>query len=274
MEIKEPFVIKHFTNIGDAVASLCVTKKIHDKTGRKVRFLQQLNVKAAYYPGAVHPTADENGELVCMNKEMWEMLKPLLLSQNYIDSADEYVGQKINCDYDIIRGDQKFVNLPHGSIQAWLMYAYPDLATDISKPWITLNDPCPEHILNQVSGKVLLNFTERYRNGVVNYFFLKTYENHLIFSGTKREHLLFCNTWNLNIPRLEAKDFLEVAYAIKYSKFLLCNQSAQWNISAAMTTPHILEVCRFAQNCLPFYYPGSVGFQHQEGLQYYFDLLY
>jgi len=271
---KEPIRSKHFTNIGDAIGAMCVLKKYYESTGKKVIFMQQLSVKAQYYPGATHPTVDSENNFVCMNSKMWEMLKPLLLSQEYIHDAEEYTGQPINLDLDVIRGDRYFVNMPNGSLQAWWMYAYPDLATDISKPWITLPNECPENILNQVNGKVILNFTERYRNNTINYFFLQKYQNHLIFSGTPREHLLFCEAWKIDIPLLQAKDFLEVAYAIKFSKFFLGCQSAAWNMAEAMKAPRILEVCRFAQNCLPFYGEKSYGFFHQVGLEYYFDLLY
>lgn len=274
MEEIIPFAVKHFTNIGDLIASLCACKKIYDKTGRKVNYFQQIGMPAQYYQGAVHPTVNSEGVNVCMNQKMWEMTKPLLLSQYYIHGAEEYTGQKINCDFDIIRGDKFFVNLPNGSIQAWLMYAYPDLCNDISKPWIFLPDECPKHILDQVNGKVLLNFTERYRNPHIDYFFLKDYAKDLIFAGTQREHLLFCNTWGVDMPLLKTNDFLEVAFALKFSRFFLGNQSWQWNTAEAIKSKRILEVCRYAQNCLPFYGEDSYGYLHKEGAVYYFELLY
>jgi len=274
MEAKEPIRVKHFCNIGDLVASLCAVKQYYVNYGSKIIYCQQTGVPAQYYPGAVHPVMNQEGINVCMNDRIWEMAKPLLLAQEYIHDVELYTGQKVKLDLDIIRGDEKFVNLPNGSIQAWLMYAYPDLAADISIPWVTIPEECPPHILEQVKGKVLLNFTERYRNHKIDYFFLQKYQNHLLFSGTTREHQLFCETWKINVPLLEAADFLEVAHAIKHSRFLLCNQSSAWNISTAMGTPRILETCRFAPNCMPNYGPHNYGFFYQVGLEYYFDKLY
>lgn len=274
MIITEPLICKHFTNSGDLIATMAGFKGAWELSGRKIVVLQQLNVKANYYPGAVHGTVDEEGTHVCMNPDIFEKMKPLVMSQEYIREMDRFVGQKIHVDIDVIR-KKVFVNLPHGSIQAWPFYAFPDMAYDLTKPWITLKDEdVPDHIRKQVDGKVIVNFTERYRNANLNYFFLKRHQSKLVFAGTDREHLLFCNTWNVNMPKLEDANFLETAYALKTCKFLLCNQSTIWNIAEAMKTPRLLEVCEYAQNCLPFYGEKSYGFFHQEGLEYYESMLF
>ncbi|HEY6437885.1 MAG TPA: hypothetical protein VIY47_14940 [Ignavibacteriaceae bacterium] len=265
--------VKHSVNPGDLIAAMGAVKKYYDVTKRKVIVAQSTNTLAAYYAGAVHPTLNELGQQICCNNQMWEMLKPLIESQEYIHAFEKYDGQKIDLNFDVIRG-KTFVNLPHGALQSWIVYAFPDLSFDISKPWITLNGECPEKIKEQVSGKVILNFTERYRNNIIDYFFLKNYAPDLIFAGTEREHWLFCNQWQLNVPRLEIDDFLQLAYALKEARFLLSNQSFQWNLAEAIKIPRILEVCQFAQNCQPFVGEDSVGFFHQVGVEYYFRKFY
>lgn len=264
--------VKHAVNIGDLFAVMGAIKKYHDSTKRRVKIAQQLNLPAAYYQSATHPTLND-GVMVTMNQSMWDMVKPLIESQKYIHSFDKYEGQHIDLDFDVIRS-KTFVNLPHGAIQAWIVYAFPDLAFDLSKAWITLDGKCPASIKKQVKGKVILNFTERYRNSLTDYFFLKNYADDLIFAGTEREHFLFCNKWQLNIPLLKVKDFLELGYALKESRFLLANQSMQWNLAEAMKTPRILEICQFAQNCQPMVGEDSYGFFHQVGVEYYFRVLY
>jgi hypothetical protein len=264
--------VKHSTNLGDIIASLPAVKKYHEVTGRKISFMQRIDMAAMYYNGAVHPTTDANGTQVCINKTMFQMIKPLLESQEYIHNFVAYDGQKVDLDFDVIRG-KTFVNLPHGAIQTWLMYAFPDLAYDISKPWMTL--PNIKHpIQKKVKGKVILNFTERYRNTIVDYFFLKNYASDLIFAGTETEHWKFCHQWQLNIPRLEIKDFLEYAYALKACRFLLSNQSFAWNLAQALGVPRVLEVCAFAQNCIAFVGEDSYGFFHQVGLEYYTRMMF
>lgn len=263
--------VKHFPNLGDQIAVMPSLKKYYEVTGRKIKFLQVVGTPAAYYPGATHPTQSD-GVMVTMNDAMFDMMKPLMESQEYIHSYEKYIGQKVDLDFDVIRG-KTFVNLPHGMIQSWIMFAYPDLACDLSEPWIEFNSECPKHIKRQVSGKVVLNFTERYRNNILDYFFLKNHSPDLVFAGTEREHWLFCNAWQLNIPRLQVKNFLELGYGLKECRFVLSNQSFVWNLCQAMHTPRVLEVCNYAQNCMPFVGGDSYGYFHQVGAEYYFRMM-
>ena len=266
--------VKHFANIGDCFSVMGAAKKYHDVTGRRIKFCQTVGQPAAYYPGAVHPTVDEQGVNVCVNQRGFDMIKPLAEYQEYIHSFVPYNGQAIDLDFDVIRGKTD-VALPAGLIQSWIVYAYPDLAFDVSKPWIKIPDKAPKHIVDQVKGKVLINFTERYRShSPIDYFFLKDYAPDLIFSGTEKEHWLFCNKWQLTIPLLEAKDWLEIAHAIKESRFLLCNQSSQWNLATAMGTPRVLEVCKWAFNCHPNIGEDNFGGFYQTAIAYYFRNMY
>lgn len=271
----EPARFKHFANMGDVVAALASVKAYYQATGRKVIFCQQLNMIAQYYPGATHPVTNEMGQMVCMNRQMYDMMKPLLLTQEYIQDVEIFEGQDITVDLDIYRGQEAlFVNIPNGSIQSWAMLAYPDLAYNLSEPWLHLPEKKIPSISKQVKGKVIINFTERYRNNKITYYFLKKFQRNLIFAGTEREYLLFVNSWQLDIPRLEIKNMLEYAHAIKECKFLLGNQSVGWGLAEAQKTPRILELCRYAPNCAPFYGEKSYGFYHQTGVEFYFDKLY
>lgn len=265
--------IKHSVNLGDLYAAMGAMYKFYEITKRKVIVSQTVGMIANYYAGAEHPTKNAAGQPVCVNEDMWNMVKPLVESQEYIHSFERYEGQPVSIDLDVIRG-KTFVNLPHGPIQGWIPIAYPDLAFDISKPWIFIDDKCPAKIKKQVSGKIIINFTERYRNNILDYFFLKPYAPDLIFSGTEKEHWLFCNQWQLSIPRLEISNFLELAYALKEAKFLLANQSMLWNLAEAMKTPRILEMCSFADNCFPCIGEDSYGYMYQTSVEYYFRVLY
>lgn len=266
--------VKHFANIGDVFSTIGAVNKYYSVTGRKVKFCQTINQEAAYYPGAVHPTVDESGRNVCVNINGFEMMKPLIEAQEYIHSFEPYTGQHIDLDFDVIRGKTD-VNLPNGLIQSWIVYAYPDLAFDVSKAWIKVSDETPVNIYKQVKNKIIINFTERYRShSPIDYFFLKNYMPDLIFSGTEKEHWLFCNKWQLTIPRLEINDFLELAHALKASRFLLCNQSMHWNLATAIGTPRVLEVCKWAFNCHPNIGEDNYGGFYQTAIEYYFRLLY
>lgn len=276
MDLMKPAAFKHFCNPGDLVASMASLRSYWESTNRKIMLFQQKNVEANYYPSARHGTlSDGDGStMVCMNTKMFDMIKPLIESQEYIHSMEEYTGQEILVDLDVIR-KETFVNLPNGMIQSWPMFAYPDLAYDLSKPWIDLppNGEIEDKIRSQVEGKIILNFTERYRNGHISYFFLRKYKHNLVFSGTAIEHLLFMNKWKIDMPLLKIDNFLELAYAIKNCKFFMGNQSMAWNIAESIKSPRILEVCEFAVNCMPFVGEKSYGFYHQSGVEYYVNLL-
>jgi len=265
-------IAKHMCNPGDLIASMAGLKSCYEKTGKKILLCQMKDIEANYYQGAIHGTTDSAGRNVMMNQHVFDMIKPLVDSQEYIHEMQIYEGQSpLLIDIDIIR-KEKFVNLPHGQIQAWIFMAFPDLSYDLSKPWIHL----PEidlPIIEKVKGKIILNFTERYRNPHINYFFLKKFKNRLLFSGTAREHLLFMNKWKMDVPMLETKDFLELAYGLKHCKFLLSNQSMMWNLAESMKSPRILEICEYAQNCMGFVGEKSYGFFHQQGLEYYVDIM-
>lgn len=275
--------VLHFCNVGDIIATLPALKTLREKTKRKIIFCQQLNVTPDYYPGAVHPVVDEKGGMVMCNNTIFNLARPLLLSQEYIHDMEIYNGQHINVNLNVIR-KERFVNMPHQALQQWLFMSFPDMSCDITKPWIEIGEvdisdcyliqphlvTTPEALPDQLGNKIILNFTERYRNHAINYFFLKKQQNNLIFAGTENEYLLFTQQWELEIPRLVVKNFLQLAYILKQSNFLMCNQSFMWNLSFAMKTPHILELCEYADNCQAFTYEQSKGFLHQGPVEYFF----
>lgn len=263
---KKPISVKHLANFGDVVAAMCGLKAVSENLGRKIDFYQWLDVQAQYYQGAVHPVLSDDGKMVCMNRTVFEMAKPLVESQEYINSFVEWRGEKVAVDLDIIR-NKLFVNMPNGAIQTWLMLAYPDMAADISKPWIKVKSS-PKY-----KNKIILNFTERYRNTMISYFFLKEYQADCVFTGTEVEHQKFCNMWGITIPRIEINDFLELAQYIKGCRFFMGNQSSAWNLAIAMGKPSILEMCQFAPNCQPFVGTDNLGFYHQDALTHYFEYL-
>lgn len=277
--------VKHHANIGDAIATMCAMKSYYEKTGRRIVFCQQLNVPATYYEGAVHPVKDDQGTMVMCNERVFKMIRPLLLAQDYIHDVEVYNGQKIDADIDLIR-KEIFVNIPHQAIQQWPFIAFPDLATDISRQWIFvppvdisdcyLTDDRVNTVFDSIDffkEKVIVNFTERYRNKHLSYFFLRHHEKDLIFSGTRDEHKAFCKEWEIRIPRIITTDFLQLAYILKNSKFMIGNQSFLWNVAEAMKTPRILELCQYAPNCQAFYGEHSYGYHNQKGLECYFPLL-
>lgn len=258
--------LRHVVNGGDIIAAMAGMKSLYDKYNSKSIIYQQLNVRGDYYQGATHPLTDANGNMVCMNEDMFNLLKPLIESQEYIEVFKQWRGEKVHVDLDIIRNGL-YSGMPNMMIQSWIMMAFPDMDFDLSQQWMFVDSD------DTYKDKVIVNFTERYRNNKISYYFFKEYEDKLIFAGTTKEYLLFCNAWELDIPRLEITDFLQYAKFIKGCKFFLGNQSAAVNIAFALQHPRIVELCPFAQNYQPFVGKDNYGFYHQGALEYYFKKL-
>lgn len=251
----------HCANSGDLVSILAGIKHIYDTTGKKGVIYQRLNMPGLYYEGASHPLKDENGVQVTMTLQQWEMLVPLLKSQEYIEHCEVWEGQQFDKDLNKIR-EGYFTTMPHGNIARWTWYCDPALACNLANRWLSVP-------LNKEKEDIaLINLTERYRNPLITYFFLKEWEDKIVFAGTEKEHELFCKQNKLKVPRLIVNNFLELAQAMVSCKFFLGNQSMCWNIAEALKIPRVLEVCRTAANCPP---TGDFAydFLHQGAVEFY-----
>jgi len=276
----------HNCNAGDLIATLPGMRHVYRTTGRKAVIYQQLDMPGHYMAGLVHSVKDEKGVQVTMNQRMFDMLKPLLLVQDYVESFEVYTDQKIEVDLAIIRESlivsptepekpptmipaKVYVNIPAGALPSWIMLAYPPMACDISEPWI--ETPGLE-VINK--SYILVNRTQRYQNESIDYSFLKQYQSELLFTGTEKEHALFCKEFKLDFPRLQVDNFLDLAEVMRMCRFFIGNQSFPWNLANAMDIPRILEMYPLAPNCQPFIGKYNYGFYHQIPLEYYVDLLY
>lgn len=256
---------KHSCNAGDLISSMPGMKHVYDTLGKKAKVYQRIGLLASYYQGAKHPIKNENGDMVCMNWQQFIMLKPLIEAQEYVESFEVWEGHVVDIDLDLIRNGE-FSTLPWGDIKRWQFYTHPLLACDLSKAWIN----AARGTFGLTKDKVIVNFTSRYRNQLISYYFLKEWEDRIVFAGTEEEHSIFCLENKLDIPYLKVNDFLELSGFINECKFILSNQSFCYNLAEGMKKLRILEVCRFASNCIP---NGADGydFLQQGALEIYFN---
>lgn len=281
----------HNCNSGDLICALPGIREAYRKYGKKAIICQVLDMPGHYMQGLIHSVKDEKGVQVTFNRKMFDLMRPLLLAQDYIEDFQVYADQKIDIDLSIIRerlvsSDEdpkkthtiirgQFVNIPNMALPGWTMLAYPPMACNIAVPWIKVPDGESAFAdYEALDPCILINRTERYKNLKVDYSFLKKYEPDLVFIGTETEHFRFCKDFALDFPRLEVDNFLDLAYALKSCRFFLGNQSFPWNLANAMGVPRILEMFALAPNCQPFVGEDNYGFYQQVPLEYYFDLLY
>ena len=177
---------------------------------------------------------------------MIEMMIPLLKAQSFIEDARKFDPKTdVNFwDFGWIRETE--VGMPGLSINRWYFYVFPDLACDLTRPWLEV----PLEFNNISRGKILINRTERYRNETIDYSFLKKYEDNCLFIGTMKEYNGFTSQYNLQIKKLHVNNFLEYAQAIQQCAFYISNQSQGFQLAEGIKHPRILEVCRYAPNVI------------------------
>ena len=252
-------------NLGDLIYSLWGLRAVARRHNAKIQLYQWLDRDAFYYDGAEHPTKTDGGKNVTMNKKMFDMVKPLIESLDFIHSFEVYDCQKVAIDLDRCR--MMNVNIPYGDIRRWVMYADPELQADTSEaifwPRYHMTNKLPSEdlenvveLIEKVSGQIIANRTSRYRNQAIHYGFLQRQPLRVYFAGTMEEYAEFQS----HVPKavyLPIKNFLELASYIAAAKVFIGNQSFCFSLAEAMKTPRVLEVCSYAPNVIP---SGPNGF--------------
>jgi hypothetical protein len=259
----KPTLFKHSGHLGDILCSLPVIREYCRQRNKKATLLLAKGVIAAFPEGTIHPTKNENGDMILLNQEVIDMLIPLIKAQPYIDDCKVLGDETVDIDLDNMR--EMFVNMPYSCLSRVYFYAYPDMACDLSEKWLTV----PETDKDFAKGKIIISRTERYTNPVIDYSFLKQFEDDILFAGTMREYNNFCMNFDLNVRKLNVSNFLELSQAINQSKFHLSNQTMAYQLSQGTKHPRILETCNYAPNIIPIG-KDAFDFYTQFQLEYYF----
>lgn len=257
----------HNGSIGDCWASIPVMKEYYRKFNKKIILYLEKDVKAFYYENATHPTIDKDGTMVMLNQQVIDMMIPLFKAQEFIEDCRVWNGEKIQGDLTQIR--TTFVNMPHGDLRMWYPIIFPDLVCNFAVPYITV----PEMKENFAKDKLIVARSERYHNPQVSYYFLKQYEDRLLFVGTDLEYAIFTIRYKLKITRLVVDNFLELAQILKQSLGLLSNQTQIFQIAEGLKIPRTLELCSFAPNVIPMGENGSYFYSQFSLMLYIKELL-
>lgn len=244
---------------GDIIHYLAGIKQVCNENQAKADIFVWLDQVGFLYDGAQHPYGGK-----MMNQYAFDMMKPLVESQGYVNLFQVWSGQEIQVDLDKIR--EVKIMMPYGSLSRWIFYKYPDMTAPLHEPWLDLNN------VQYQSNDILINRTSRYRNPYISYFFLERYRPFLKFVGLEEEHKQFQDEWKFELPYIRVDNFYELADAISDCKFFIGNQSMCFAIAEALKVPRILEVCQFAPNVIPTG-PGAYDFTAQEALTYLVDRL-
>lgn len=265
------FSVRHSMPAGDLLALLPGLKQVCRDNNTSVVIYQRVNLPygdmTGAYAGASYSIKNESNVPVTMNTQLFDALFPLLIYQDYIADFISWDGETVNFDFDVLR--MQDTTMPYGSLNRHAMYIFPDMATDLSKKWLTI----PDEKDHRAVGKILINRTARYNNMLVSYNFLREYADNVLFVGLPEEHKAFCEQNNLNIKHLKLKDYLEIAIALQSCKFYIGGQSSIWQVAEGLKINRVLEVCKPIPNVIGSG-PGFYDFLNQHALQYYVSKLF
>ena len=236
--MQEFISFKHSANAGDLIYSLPAIREIYRKTGLKANIYQWLDQETKYW--GEHPLGNK-----MFNKKMFDVCKPLIEDQPYVNKFEIWDGQQINYDIDRVRDYKTALNLPYGDIRQWVMMYYPEMQSCIGETWIS-----PKQNPKMQEDLVVVNRTSRYRNDNIDYEFIKEYEGKVAFIGVLEEYADFLK----DVPKavfIKTDNYLQVRNLLCQCKLFVGNQSSCFAIAEGLGVPRLLEVCRSAPNVIP-----------------------
>lgn len=254
---------KHGCFSGDLIYAMAGIKRICEENNQKAIIYQWLNQESRLYEGAEHPYGGK-----MMNQYAFDMMKPLIEAQPYVQEFREWRGEKVHIDLDEMR--QVKNHMPYGNIVMWPGMVFAQMQAKYWEPW--LQTPLHFPIPNPFSNRIIINRTSRYHAPWIDYFFMKEYQDKIIFVGMEAEYERFKHDWGLEIQYGKVYNFLDLAHCIASCKLFIGNQSMCYAIAEALKVPRLLEVCDFAPNVVPAG-PGSNYFRAPGPFKYLVEQL-
>lgn len=246
---------KHGGNCGDLVYALSVIKDKVDRENCKADIYIHLNQPSSF-TDATHPVGN-----VMMNETMFEMLKPLLESQSYIESVEVYTDQHIDYNLDLFRLECK--NLSAGDIKLWYSIPYPELRCETST--MALDFLAPLNFALYAEHYVVINRSSRYNNPLIDYTMIAELGLKMYFVGVEKEY----EVMKALCPEVEyypVKDFLEMAQLIVGARCFFGNQSMAFAIAEQLKVPRVLEQYYGCPNVIP---QGGDWYTYQTNEQFH-----
>lgn len=242
----------HSGHLGDIIYSLPIIKELA-KT-KKCNLFVEINKKNKL-PYLNHPSGN-----ILISKKSYDLLFPLLKTQDYLNSVNVFNQNRIDIDLNLFR-EMPF-NIIFHSVR-WYSHLT-GVNVDMHSKFLKVEK------LDNFKDKISILRSHRYRNEYINYSFLSSYKN-LIFIGLYDEFLDLKKEIK-NLDFYECKDFLEMAKIINSSKFFIGNLGFGFSIAEALKKPRILEACPN----FPVLFPigeKSYDFYHQIHFEKYFKIL-
>lgn len=221
-------IVVHSGGIGDIIYSLYTLKKLYEKNNTKFKYIMKRR-------------NDYNNTV-----DNYESLKLLLCIQDYIKEVIPYekslhINEWEDINYDINFDNFRYVNnlMSKHLIESHLEPLNLNFEDWRTTSWIKFEN---EMYVNE--SYIVINRTHRYRNPNANWInILQNFVNvKKIFVGMKNEYEDFINTFGNVCEYYPTDNLYKTTSLIRYSKALLCNQSACLTIAQGLNKKVYVEV--------------------------------
>ena len=215
----------HSGDIGDIIYSLPAVKKL----GGGIYYISLNKTKRGF------------GLPTKFNKYCYDIVRPLLLEQDYIEDVRLWNGEAIDYDMDIFREQPDVATTNLAKLHCTAFGIDPVIIDD---QWLDVEPGVmPE------GKRIIFARTPRYHGNFNWTAHVKAYGHEAIFVGLKEEYDMFVKTFNCSdIPYVPTKDLLELARLIKACDFFVGNQSCHFAIAQGLHKRNRLEISRSSPN--------------------------
>jgi hypothetical protein len=229
-------IYRHSGTFGDLIYSLAAVKKMGGGTfAVHLGNIENCVAQYGYRPDEVDPA--HRGRF---RNEDFDLLRPLLARQSYIDQVTSWTGEH-DVDLDRFRG-VLFRGFEGNYVEAYYRtFDLPFTAEAYHETWLEADA--------KTVAPVVINRTFRYRcpDGTAVWQNLLEQANirkNGVFVGTEDEHEDFIKRTGYSVERYPVKDFKELADIIAGADLFMGNQSAAYSIAMGLGKSSVLETIK------------------------------
>lgn len=203
----------------------------------------------------------------------YEMLEPLLLAQDYLDTVAIWQGEAIDYDfvdhykYHMVKGWQGNQTECYALTQGMNIHDSELKKKLLFEPWLTPVDP-----IKITNKPIVVNRTVRHLYGAPSeewyYYVQNGLEDMAVFVGTEQEHDDFQKLFNIKIEYYETKDLLELAKVIQGCEQFIGNQSVGLSIAIGLGKSYQCEVRKDYESTKTDHGYGDVWFPRINGFYF------
>jgi hypothetical protein len=228
---------KHSGTLGDLIYSLYMVKKMGGGEFQvALENIERCVAKYGYRPEDVDP--QHKGRFTPRD---FEMLKPLLERQTYINQATAWRLGDTEADVDLDSYRAVLYRTFEGNILEAYHRAFnmPFMMQDYDATWLEA-DPTPV-------ASIVITRSLRYRppngdQGWRDIIDTGMLEDNAVFVGTPAEHKDFETTFGITVPYHAVTDFLELANVIAGADLVVCNQGFTYSLAIGLGKETVLEI--------------------------------